>query len=365
MRGRSPFCPATTFPGNGAVTRTVVRDLTELLDRSLVGWIDDAVDFATSMVDRITPRTTDRDRDLVGEAQGYVDADPVPTEPYHEWVISGRFPAGRPRWEDAGALVVDDVELFEQRKLWLLNGSHSQLAYAGSILGHATIDQAIDDSDCRSWVEAFWDEASRHLEFSAAEIGEYRQALLTRFANPRVRDQLARIAADGSQKLRVRTVPVALAERAAGRLPVGCATTFAAWALHLRDQGAPVQDAGADAARAAAATDDLTEAVRGVLRTLEPVLADDDDFVAAVVAQAGLLSSRAKAVDLRCGGITGVVATKAHGPSAVMIGHMHGLGVPEGEGRHCGQHAEGSTHHRCPTQGLGAVRRNRHGKSDQ
>ncbi len=281
------------LPGNGAVTRTVVRDLTELLDRSLVGWIDDAVDFATSMVDRITPRTTDRDRDLVREAQGYVDADPVPTEPYHEWVISGRFPAGRPRWEDAGALVVDDVELFEQRKLWLLNGSHSQLAYAGSILGHATIDQAIDDSDCRSWVEAFWDEASRHLEFSAAEIGEYRQALLTRFANPRVRDQLARIAADGSQKLRVRTVPVALAERAAGRLPVGCATTFAAWVLHLRDQGAPVQDAGADAARAAAATDDLTEAVRGVLRTLEPVLADDDDFVAAVVAQAGLLSSRA------------------------------------------------------------------------
>jgi fructuronate reductase len=183
--------------------------------------------------------------------------------------------------------------VFEQRKLWLLNGSHSQLAYAGSVLGHATIDQAIDDADCRHWVETFWDEASRHLEFSDAEIDEYRQALLTRFANPRVGDQLARIAADGSQKLRVRTVPAALAERAAGRLPEGCATTFAAWVLHLQGRGAPISDAGADAARAAAATDDLTEAVRGVLRTLEPALADDDEFVAAVVGQAGLLTSRA------------------------------------------------------------------------
>ena len=79
-------------------------------------------------------------------------------------MIAGRFPAGRPRWEEAGARVVDDVGPYEQRKLWLLNGSHSLLAYAGSVRGHSTIDEAIADPQCREWVETFWDEAGRHRD---------------------------------------------------------------------------------------------------------------------------------------------------------------------------------------------------------
>lgn len=281
------------LPGNGEVTRTVVRDLAELLDPSLTGWIDENVDFATSMVDRITPATTDQDRAVVRDAQGYDDAWPVPTEPFHEWVISGAFPAGRPDWEAAGALVVADVEPFEQRKLWLLNGSHTQLAYAASVLGHETIDQAIADPVCQGWVEQFWDEASRHLDFPAEQIGDYRRALLDRYANPRVRHQLAQIAADGSQKLLVRTLPVVRAERADGRLPAGCATTLAGWVLHLRGLGAPVKDAGAGPAQAAASSTDLADAVRSVLGVLQPGLDDDRDFVALVVERANDIASRA------------------------------------------------------------------------
>jgi len=67
-----------------------------------------------------------------------------------------------------------------------------------------------------------------------------------------MRDQLARIAADGSTKLVVRTIPTVRAERAAGRVPVGCATTLAAWVLHLRGAGAPVKDPGATSAQQAA-----------------------------------------------------------------------------------------------------------------
>ena len=97
------------LPENGAVTRTVVQDFAALLDETLGDWIDSQVDFATSMVDRITPRTTDEDRALVQQACGYVDAYPVATEPFSEWVISGGFPAGRPRWEEAGATIVAEV----------------------------------------------------------------------------------------------------------------------------------------------------------------------------------------------------------------------------------------------------------------
>jgi fructuronate reductase len=280
------------LPENGAVTRTVVQDFADLLDETLADWIDLHVDFATSMVDRITPRTTDEDRALVQQACGYVDAYPVPTEPFSEWVVSGRFPAGRPRWEEAGVALVADVEPFEQRKLWLLNGSHSMLAYAGSIRGHSTIDEAIADPGCRSWVEMFWDEASRHLTLPAADIAEYRAALLTRFSNPRAGDQLARIAADGSTKLVVRTVPTIRAERSAGRVPVGCATTIAAWILHLRGLGAPVNDPGAGPAQNAANSAELPQAVPAVLDVLEPGLGGDKDFVDAVLQQAAAIQSQ-------------------------------------------------------------------------
>jgi fructuronate reductase len=243
------------------------------------------------MVDRITPGTTDEDRALVQQACGYVDAYPVATEPFSEWVISGGFPAGRPRWEEAGAAIVAEVEPFEQRKLWLLNGSHSMLAYAGSIRGHSAIDEAIADPACRSWVEMFWDEASRHLTLPAADIAAYREALLTRFSNPRAGDQLARIAADGSTKLRVRTVPTIRAERAAGRVPIGCATTVAAWILHLRGLGAPVKDAGAGPAQQAANSGELPEAVPAVLDVLERGLGGDKEFVDAVIRQADALTA--------------------------------------------------------------------------
>ena len=279
------------LPENGAVTKTVVTDLARLVDDTLMSWIETNVDFATSMVDRITPGTTDEDRKLVEEACGYLDAYPVATEPFSEWVISGTFPAGRPRWESSGATLVDDVEPFEQRKLWLLNGSHSMLAYAGSIRGHQTIDEAIADDDCRSWVEAFWDEASRHLSLPADDTTKYRQALLNRFSNPRAQDQLARIAADGSAKLPVRTLPTIRAERAAGRIPIGCATTIAAWVLHLRGLGAPIKDPGAAAAQAAANGVELDAAIPAVLNFLEPGLGNDQEFVDAVRKQAQAIQS--------------------------------------------------------------------------
>jgi fructuronate reductase len=166
------------------------------------------------------------------------------------------------------------------------------LAYAGSIRGHSTIDEAIADPACRFWVEMFWDEASRHLALAAADIAKYREALLARFSNPRAGDQLARIAADGSTKLLVRTLPTIRAERAAGRVPIGCGTTIAAWILHLRGLGAPVKDSGAGPAQQAANSHELPEAVPAVLDVLEPGLGRDKDFVDAVLHQATAIQSQ-------------------------------------------------------------------------
>ncbi len=269
------------LPDNGAVTARVVADLAALLNPALAGWIRDSVSFVTTMVDRITPATTGDDTRSVAAQTGRADAAPVVTEPYTEWVLSGDFPGGRPAWEAAGARFVADVTPYERRKLWLLNGGHSLLAYAGGALGHETVEQAVTDPRCRRRLEQWWDEAARHLPLPAEEVAAYRAALITRWSNPRIQHRLAQIAADGSLKLPVRVVPVLRAERAAGRMPAGAVRAVAAWIAHLRGAGAPVKDAAADAVRSAA-TGSPEEATRRVLALLDPDLAVDDALLAEV-----------------------------------------------------------------------------------
>lgn len=277
--GPITILPCDNLPGNGAVVERIVRAFVSQVDADLLVWLDQNVDFATSMVDRITPAGTDADRETVRRELGVEDASPVPTEPFSEWVIAGNFPAGRPRWEDAGVTLVDDVEIYEQRKLLLLNGSHSLLAYGASILGHETVADAIGDPRCRDWVEQWWDDARPSINLPDEEIADYRGALVSRYENQRIRHLLVQIAADGSQKIPVRTLPVVKAERKAGRLPAGAVRVLAAWIGHLRGLGAPVKDVEGDSWIQTAAGDD-DAAVTAVLNRLG--LDGDDELTAAV-----------------------------------------------------------------------------------
>jgi len=287
--GPLAIVPCDNLPSNGPITRRVLTDLAELLDHSLATWLAGNVTIVTTMVDRITPRTTAADARAVRDLTGFDDRCPVITEPFSDWVLSGDFPAGRPRWQDSGATFTDDVVPFEDRKIWLLNGAHSLLAYAGSIMGHATVADAVASPTCMQWLTEWWDEASVHLSQPAGEIASYRAALLARFENARMRDRLGRIAADGSQKLPVRVLPVLRDERAAGRLPPGASRVLAAWVCHLRGLGAPVNDARAEELLPLAGGP-IGLAVSRVLRWLEAGLGDDADLIALVTEQADQLS---------------------------------------------------------------------------
>lgn len=277
--------PCDNLSNNGSAVSRVVTDMAASVDPTLPAWINESVYFITTMVDRITPRTSADDRRSVEQSTGIRDRCPVVTEPFSEWVLQGDFPGGRPRWEQAGAEFVDDITPFEKRKLWLLNGAHSLLAYAGSIRGHTTVAEAVADDTCRDWVEQWWDVSSTHLEQPAATIAAYRSALLDRFGNPAMRHRLDQIAGDGSQKLPERTLPVIALERQDGRVPLGATRTLAAWVLHLRGMGAPVTDARKDTVVPLAAGP-VADAVCRVLTFLDPQLGADAAVTTAVVAQA-------------------------------------------------------------------------------
>ncbi|MDQ0680219.1 fructuronate reductase [Arthrobacter pascens] len=267
---------------NGTVAHNAVVGMAGAWDAGLAGWIDANISFVSTSVDRITPRTTDADLAAVQAACGYRDNSPVVAEPFSNWILSGEFPGGRPRWEDAGAVFVADIEPYENRKLWLLNGAHSLLAYAGLLRGHTTVAQALADPLCLQAVEKFWDEAEANLsgpEGNAAElqIPAYRAALLARFSNARIAHHLAQIAMDGSTKLRMRAVPVLQAERAAGRSGTAAALMIAAWMDYSAAADA-FQDPLADQVAAANRLSG-TERVRALLGLVDRALAGDATVV--------------------------------------------------------------------------------------
>ena len=285
--GPLALVPCDNMPGNGALLQ---RLLLQRAEPRLAAWLADSVSTVTTVVDRITPRTEAADLLVVARETGFADRAPVVTEPFAEWILSGAFPGGRPRWEEAGATFTGEIAPYEERKLWLLNGAHSLLAYAGSALGHSTVSEAVSDETCRGWVEQWWDEASPYVRLPDADVSAYRAALAERWENPRIRHRLAQIAVDGSQKLPVRILPVLRREREAGRVPEAATRALAAWVCHLRGLGAPVSDVRA-AELVPLAAGPLPEAVRHLLDALDPALAEDDAVVAAVVAAAEQLES--------------------------------------------------------------------------
>ena len=120
------------------------------------------------------------------------------------------------------------------------------MAYAGPILSKESVGEAIADATLRRWVEEWWDVAARHLPLPPEQVQAYRDALVERFTNPAIRHLLAQIAADGSQKIPIRFVPAIKADLAQGVLPSGATRAIAAWTLHLRGLGVPVNDFRAD-----------------------------------------------------------------------------------------------------------------------
>jgi mannitol 2-dehydrogenase len=168
----------------------------------LAAWIEQNVAFPNSMVDRITPQTTDADRALVQDEFGMEDAWPVVCEPFKQWIIEDKFSDGRPPWENAGAQFVSDVAPYETMKLSLLNGSHFAMAYLGFLAGYGTVPEVMADPQFRLFIQRLMDDEVTPLllPVPGIDLTDYKATLLTRFDNPAIKDQVTRLCLNGSGK---------------------------------------------------------------------------------------------------------------------------------------------------------------------
>ncbi len=203
--GQRPFTilSCDNLPSNGAVMRRALLSFARLRDDTLANWIDANVAFPSGMVDRITPQTTDLDRQMVAQEYGILDAWPVITEPFRQWIIEDRFSDGRPPLQDVGVQFVSDVQPYETMKLRLLNASHSAIGYLGYLVGYRYVHDVMSDPSFRALMIRMMDNEVTPLlpPVPGIDLITYKRTLLERFANPKISDQVARICLNGSVKV--------------------------------------------------------------------------------------------------------------------------------------------------------------------
>lgn len=211
--GRKPFTVlcCDNMPDNGKRTRSAVTQLAACRDQGLAAWIESEVAFPSSMVDRIVPAMTAAHFERLA-ALGVADPNAVVCEAFSQWVIEDHFPTGRPAWEADGVEMVADVTPFEAMKLRMLNGSHSLLAYLGTLAGIETVHQAMTQPAIIALLRRYMlSEAAPTLNMPfGTDLAAYSEQLLARFSNDSLCHRLEQIAMDGSQKLPQRWLQGAL-----------------------------------------------------------------------------------------------------------------------------------------------------------
>jgi len=305
QRGLAPFTilSCDNLQHNGDVTRTMLLAFAALRDADLAQWLATHCSFPNSMVDRITPATTDEHRALVRDSFGINDAWPVVCEPFRQWVIEDAFPHGRPAWELVGAQMTHDVLPYEKMKLRLLNASHQALCYIGMLLGYTYAHEAMNDAGIRALVRRMMDDEVTPLldTVQGVDLEQYKATLIERFSNPAVRDQLARIGTEGSARIPKFVLPSVREALAQGRAIKLLGFTVACWFRYLEghdEQGnaLPLNDPYAERLRALALQGGADAGPLLSLHELFGELGESPVFVAAVTqALASLYGQGARA----------------------------------------------------------------------
>ena len=285
--GQTPFTVMScdNLPGNGDVARRMMTAFARLKDPGLADWMDEHVQFPNGMVDRITPVTAPEDIDRLADEFGVQDGWPVVCEPFTQWVLEDHFTDGRPPFEDAGVQLVDDVVPYELMKLRLLNASHQALCYLGYLSGYRYAHEVCQDPLFVDFLLGYMErEGSPTLpDVPGVDLDAYRHQLIERFANSEVRDTLARLCAESSDRIPKWLVPVINRNLETGGEIARSALVVASWARYAEgvdEQGEPIEvvDRIRDRIMAAAArqADDPLAFLRD--RDLFGGLADDARF---------------------------------------------------------------------------------------
>ncbi|PWK71546.1 mannitol dehydrogenase family protein [Aminobacter sp. AP02] len=234
------------IPGNGHVTSDAMVGLAGLVDETLADWVSKHVAFPNSMVDRITPATTDRERTILSSDFGVEDNWPVFCEPFKQWVMEDRFTDGRPALEKVGVQFVHDVAPFELMKIRILNGGHATIAYPSGLMDIHFVHEAMENPLVRAFLAKLEREEIMPTvpPVPGVVLEEYCQLIERRFSNPKIGDTVRRLCLDGSNRQPKFIIPTIADRLKTGNGIAGLALESALWCRYCfgtTDSGAVIE----------------------------------------------------------------------------------------------------------------------------
>ena len=190
------------LPGNGDVTKEVVLGTANMIDSDLARWIEGEVAFPNGMVDRITPATSEQEREKLLKIFSIEDKWPVFCEPFRQWVLEDHFPMGRPALEEVGVTFTDKVSAFELMKIRILNGGHATIAYPAALLDIHFVHDAMSNDLTKRFLEKVEKEEIIPIipPVPETDLMGYFKLIQERFSNPDICDTIPRLCQDGSNR---------------------------------------------------------------------------------------------------------------------------------------------------------------------
>ncbi|MDE6498078.1 MAG: tagaturonate reductase [Muribaculaceae bacterium] len=219
------------------------------LPQEFIEWVERCNWFIDTLVDRIVSGLPEK----IGNVQamlGYGDNCIVKGELYHQWVIGGDG-ACRLREElplhRAGLNVhfAESVKEFRDKKVRVLNGSHTGMVAMGLLSGCETVAEAFDNENISRFINGMVaNEVLPTLGGDRGALRSFALSILERFRNPYIRHKLESIALNSLSKWEARnfdTVKDFMANF--GRIAGHEVFTFACLlALYAPDSGFEPQD---------------------------------------------------------------------------------------------------------------------------
>jgi mannitol 2-dehydrogenase len=232
--------------GNGDIAREAFTAYADRAHPGLSEWMAAHTKFPNSMVDRITPVTTPEVTSSLAEQFDIEDRWPVVAEPFTAWVLEDDFSDGRPPLEEVGVLMVQDVTPYELMKLRLINAGHQGLCYFAYLAGYRLVADAAQDPLFAEFLLAYMDsEGTPTLKpVPGIDLPEFKRTVIERFGNPGVRDTIARLCADSSDRIPKWLLPVIRANLSSGapvRLSSAIVASWARYAEGTDEQGEPIE----------------------------------------------------------------------------------------------------------------------------
>merc|ERR1712151_806492 len=222
---------------NGEKAEKAVLQMAKAVDPAVAEWMHKNVTFPNSMVDRITPATTEEFKAQLASEKNIQDNWPVVCEDFLLWVVEDKFPYGRPEWEKSTSgkcILTKDVGPYELLKLRLLNAVHQALSYPASLLGHKLVHDSMADERVAKFLEQYMGAAAKTCQdVEGLDKQEWIKTVIDRFSNPAIKDTILRLTEDATNRIGVALAPCLHADAVFGKslsqadleaimLPVSC-----------------------------------------------------------------------------------------------------------------------------------------------